>query len=124
MEENMKLAKLDFTEPPLLTDDEIEEVLIRIDELVLWADSVKDYALKEALKGKIGPNLNWSKESQIASSQMKQKLQKSYTKQVLIRLKKDYLELLICKSYSEKANLKNYLVLTSLNLKGSLLSFP
>lgn len=53
MEENMKLAKLDFTEPPLLTDDEIEEVLIRIDELVLWADSVKDYALKEALKGKI-----------------------------------------------------------------------
>jgi hypothetical protein len=49
----MKLAKLDFTEPPLLTDDEIEEVLIRIDELVLWAGSVKDYALKEALKGKI-----------------------------------------------------------------------
>lgn len=52
MEENMKLARFDFTEPPLLNDDEVEEVLSKIDNLVSWAEDIKEYALKEALKGK------------------------------------------------------------------------
>lgn len=43
-EENTKLARLDFQKPPLLTDDEVVEVLTSIDELVSWAKSVQEYA--------------------------------------------------------------------------------
>lgn len=49
---NMALAKDEFKEPPLLTDEEIEEVLSRIDGLLSWANDVKDYAFQEALNGK------------------------------------------------------------------------
>ncbi|HBL84720.1 MAG: nuclease [Clostridiales bacterium GWF2_38_85] len=49
--ENLALASYDFTEPPLLENDEITVILGKIDELVSWASDVKDYALTEALKG-------------------------------------------------------------------------
>jgi hypothetical protein len=49
-EENMKLAYMDFKEAPLLTDEEVVEVLINIDELIKWAKDVKDYALKQAME--------------------------------------------------------------------------
>ena len=48
----MALAKEEFKEPPLLTDEEIEEVLSKIDGLLSWANDVKDYAFQEALNGK------------------------------------------------------------------------
>lgn len=46
------LAKDDFIDPSLLTDEEIEEVLAKSELLVSWANDVKDFALEEALKGK------------------------------------------------------------------------
>lgn len=53
--ENMKLAKYDFKQPPLLTDAEIEDILAHVDELVSWASDIKEYALKQAISGK-----NWA----------------------------------------------------------------
>lgn len=49
-QENMELAKLDFKDPPLLDDAEVAEVLSRVDELVKWAKSVKDFAQEQAEK--------------------------------------------------------------------------
>ncbi len=49
---NLELAKYDFAEPLLLSDDEVEEILDKIDRLVSWANDIKEYALKAALNGK------------------------------------------------------------------------
>ena len=49
---NMDLAKFEFRQPPLLTDEEVEEILGRIDELIVWASDIKDYALQAAISGK------------------------------------------------------------------------
>jgi Protein of unknown function (DUF2800). len=56
-ERNMELAKLEFSRPPLLEDDEIESILGKIDDLISWASDIKDYALQAALGGK--PWQNW-----------------------------------------------------------------
>lgn len=48
----MALAQDEFKEPPLLTDEEIEDVLSKIDGLISWANDVKDYAFQVAMKGK------------------------------------------------------------------------
>lgn len=49
---NLALAAYDFAEPPLLTDEEIEEVLAKVDDLVSWANDIKEYALQAAISGK------------------------------------------------------------------------
>ena len=49
---NMELARYDFKLPPLLTDEEVEEILARVDNLVAWASDIKDYALQQAISGK------------------------------------------------------------------------
>jgi hypothetical protein len=51
-EANLTLARYDFKLPPLLTDDEIEEILAKADELATWASDIKEYALHQALGGK------------------------------------------------------------------------
>lgn len=51
-EYNLELAKLEFEEPALLSDEEIGEVLKKADELAHWVKDVTDYTLTEALKGK------------------------------------------------------------------------
>ena len=48
----MELARYDFKLPPLLTDEEIEDVLARVDDLVSWASDIKEYALQQAISGK------------------------------------------------------------------------
>lgn len=45
---NMELAKHDFTLPHKLTDQEIGEILGRIDRLADWVKAVKEYALDQA----------------------------------------------------------------------------
>ena len=50
--ENLKLAAYEFKTADLLTDEEIEEIIGKTDDLVEWANSIKEYALNEALKGK------------------------------------------------------------------------
>ncbi len=49
---NMELARYEFQEPALLSDDEISEILGRIDELTAWASDIKEHALKQAINGK------------------------------------------------------------------------
>ena len=49
---NMELARYDFKLPPLLTDEEVEEILVRADDLVTWAADIKEYALQQAISGK------------------------------------------------------------------------
>jgi len=49
---NMELARYDFKLPPLLTDEEVEEILSRVDDFVAWASDIKDYALQQAISGK------------------------------------------------------------------------
>lgn len=55
-DENLKLVQYDFAVPDLLSPDEIEDVLGKIDGLVSWANAVRDYALEEALKGTVWKN--------------------------------------------------------------------
>jgi hypothetical protein len=50
-EENIKIAQEEFTLPPELTDDEIEEILPKLDNLEDWVKDIKVYALEKALKG-------------------------------------------------------------------------
>lgn len=51
-EYNLSIAKDDFQKPPLLSDEEIGEVLRRADELQHWVKDVGDYALEQALAGR------------------------------------------------------------------------
>jgi hypothetical protein len=51
-EANLELARYDFKLPPLLTDEEVEEILARADDLVSWAADIKEYALQQAISGK------------------------------------------------------------------------
>lgn len=48
---NMEIAKLEFRDADLLTDDEVSFVLSRVDGLIRYADKIKTFALEEALKG-------------------------------------------------------------------------
>lgn len=49
---NLELAKYDFKLPPLLTDEDVEDILGKIDDLVSWASDIKEYALAQAISGK------------------------------------------------------------------------
>ena len=51
-EANLLLAQHDFKLPPLLEDSEIEVILSHVDELVSWANDIKEYALQQAISGK------------------------------------------------------------------------
>lgn len=50
-EANLELAKYEFKLPDTLDDTEISDVLSQVDELVSWANDVKEYALSKALAG-------------------------------------------------------------------------
>ena len=51
-EANLTLAKYDFEEPALLDDEEIADILGKVDALTAWASEVKEYALQQAVSGK------------------------------------------------------------------------
>ncbi|WP_058953034.1 DUF2800 domain-containing protein [Clostridium tyrobutyricum] len=54
-DENMKMAQYDFRKGPLLTDDEITEILSSVDEFQKWANDIQAYALDKA----VNENKNW-----------------------------------------------------------------
>lgn len=47
-EENLKAAQYEFAEPPLLTDDEIAEILNMSTQLKSWVADIEEYALVQA----------------------------------------------------------------------------
>lgn len=51
-EANLALARYDFKEPALLNDEEIADILGKVDALTAWAADVKEYALQQAVSGK------------------------------------------------------------------------
>lgn len=51
-EANMALARYDFQTPALLDDEEIADILGKVDALTAWASDVKEYALQQAISGK------------------------------------------------------------------------
>jgi len=50
-EKQLDLARYEFQKPALLTNEEIAEILGKIDELTAWAKDVQDFALQGALDG-------------------------------------------------------------------------
>lgn len=52
---NLELAQYEFKQPPVLSDDEIADVLGRAEMFLQWIKAVEDHALAEALNGKKWP---------------------------------------------------------------------
>ena len=55
-EENLALARYDFAPPASLEEDEINEILGKLEELKSWAEDVKEYAMQKALSGYVWAN--------------------------------------------------------------------
>lgn len=51
-EVNLALARYEFQSPTLLDDEEIADILGKVDALTAWASDVKEYALQQAISGK------------------------------------------------------------------------
>lgn len=51
-EANLTLARYEFQSPALLDDEEIANILGKVDALTAWASDVKEYALQQAVSGK------------------------------------------------------------------------
>lgn len=49
VEEKLSLARFEFSLPPILTDDDIEGILLKLDDLSSWANDIKAYALEAAI---------------------------------------------------------------------------
>lgn len=49
---NLELARYDFQPPAFLDDEEIADILGKVDALTAWASDVKEYALQQAISGK------------------------------------------------------------------------
>ena len=48
-EEKLQLARFEFAPPPLLSDEEIEEILGKLDDLIKWANEIQAYAQDAAV---------------------------------------------------------------------------
>lgn len=48
----LELARKEFREASSLSDEEIEQILPRLDDLIKWAEEIKEYAQQKALEGK------------------------------------------------------------------------
>lgn len=48
-EEKLNLARFEFALPPLLKEEDIEEILVLLDDLTSWANDIKAYALEAAV---------------------------------------------------------------------------
>lgn len=49
-EENMKVAQFEFKKPPLLSDEEIAEILLHVNDLTKWANEIFAYATNAAVQ--------------------------------------------------------------------------
>lgn len=51
-EYNLELTKMEFTQPELLQDDEIGDILRKAEQLANWVTDITEWALQEAINGK------------------------------------------------------------------------
>ncbi|MCD8211625.1 MAG: DUF2800 domain-containing protein [Oscillospiraceae bacterium] len=49
---NMEMAQYEFRDAALLSDREVTEILGKTDDLISWANDIREYALKAAVNGK------------------------------------------------------------------------
>ncbi|QAA31222.1 DUF2800 domain-containing protein [Clostridium manihotivorum] len=54
-DKNLELAKYEFRTTDTLSENDIADILGKVDELVKWATDVKEYALDQALEGTVFP---------------------------------------------------------------------
>lgn len=54
-EANLALARYEFQTPALLADEDIADILGKVDALTAWASDVKEYALQQAISGTAFP---------------------------------------------------------------------
>lgn len=66
---NMELARYEFRQPPLLTDEEVEEILGQIDGLTTWAPSSPTTRYRRLLAENNGPATSWSRDAPTESTQ-------------------------------------------------------
>jgi hypothetical protein len=52
---NTELTRLEFREPALLTDEEVSNVLSKVQDLRTWANDVEEYALLQAVNSNVIP---------------------------------------------------------------------
>lgn len=92
-DKNMELAQYEFQKPNTLDNNDIAYILSNVDELVKWANNVKEYALEQALKGEEfegykvvegRSNRKWSSEDDVAKVLIGQGFQENmiYTKKL------------------------------------------
>ena len=77
-EQQIEIAKNEFADPELLTDDEIADIVKRTPKLIEWANSIAEYALNQAVNNnKDWPGLKivegrslrkWTNEDQVVSA--------------------------------------------------------
>ena len=77
-EQQIEIAKNEFADPELLTDDEIADIVKRMPKLIEWANSIAEYALNQAVNNnKDWPGLKivegrslrkWTSEDQVVSA--------------------------------------------------------
>ena len=49
---NLEMARYEFKAPALLSDEEVADILGKVDALTAWANDIKEYALQQAVSGK------------------------------------------------------------------------
>lgn len=54
-EYNLEMAQYDFAVPDTLTDEEISSILDKADVFISWVNDIKEYALEQAISGRIFP---------------------------------------------------------------------
>jgi hypothetical protein len=117
-DKNMEIAKYEFADSKILSEEEIADILSKVDELTKWATEIKDYALDAAVNsGVIFPgykivegrsNRKYTDETKVAEILLKEGFQETiiYTKKLegiskmetalgkkeVIRLLGDYIE--------------------------------
>ncbi|SHI90930.1 Protein of unknown function [Clostridium amylolyticum] len=73
-EKNLELVKYEFSDPNVLDNAEISDILGKADELAKWAKDVQEYALEQALQGEEYPgwkvvegrsNRKWADEDKV-----------------------------------------------------------
>jgi hypothetical protein len=92
---NLELAKLQFSHPDLLTDEELAEILSKEKLFRSWIEGVNEYALTQALEGKKWPgyklvegrsNRKYNDEKQVAETLLKNGISNFYSPAKLLGL--------------------------------------
>ena len=73
-EEKLQLARFEFAPPPLLSDEEIEDILTKLDDLTKWAARFKPMPkMPPSTTERCGRASNWWRLAPTAATQMRRR---------------------------------------------------